>query len=87
METVSSSESSLVLMESCARGKGSGCGGGMEDGRPEKDKGWIGGSLLRMLILGTFQSGVLARKELPRNSVGIVQTHFSEVNKFPYGIF
>lgn len=42
----------------------------------EGERGHLGGSLLRMLIWGTFRSGGLARRQLPRNSVGVVQSDY-----------
>lgn len=39
-------------------------------------RGQLGGSLPRMLITGMFSSGLLARRQLPRNSVGVVQGNY-----------
>lgn len=39
-------------------------------------RGWVGGSLLRMLITGMFQSGLLAKRQFPRNSVAVVRSNY-----------
>lgn len=39
-------------------------------------RGQPGGSLPRMLIKGMFSSGLLARRQRPRNSVGVVQSNY-----------
>lgn len=50
-------------------------------GRPEKDNEGGSGSLLRKLVLGMFWSGVLARRQLPRNSAGLESSDYPHTSR------
>lgn len=50
-------------------------------GRPEKDNEGGSGSLLRKPILGMFWSGVLARRQLPRNSAGVESSDYPHTSR------
>lgn len=77
--TLSSSESTVVFMESLAHlaSRLAGCG---EDGghsrKVTEGQRWCSGSLLRMLVWRMLGSGDFARRQFLRNSVGEVRRDY-----------